>query len=275
MLPIKLLTTSTPQYTLATSISTSHESPRHRARRIMAGGAYIATPVPSQTPLLMSAGARNLPHAQTCSSLPAQPHAHLGAPDTWTLRQMPLPIPHSERLHTASATTMRRWSEPPPLNFSKSPYRCIPLPDTGHGPVIFNPVLAYSHCQTVHEELNISQGCPVEVRRRHHVCGPATNPSVGFATILLPNGRGITIHGSLKSHGVITVGDVLDALDTLLLGKPSRELSLPVEATDGDLNESCACLSGATALHCLRSRYEWAGLTWSEEGFDVWDLRIG
>jgi len=68
---------------------------------------------------------------------------------------------------------------------------------------------------------------------------------------------------------------VLDALDMLLLGKPSRELSLPVEVMYGSLERSCSCLSGNTALHSLRNRYEWAGLMKNEEGFDIWDLRVG
>jgi hypothetical protein len=178
--------------------------------------------------------------------------------------------------YTAPApATKQRWSDPPPLDFSKSPYSCVPLPDTTPGPATLNPILTYSDWRTVQNELNVSQRWPVDVRHRDHICAPATNPSLGSATILLPNSQGVTVHASHNSHGVVTVCDVLDALDTLLLGRPSRELSLSVEATYSRSEESCACLSETTALHSLRSRYRRAGLISNDEGFDVWDLRVG
>jgi hypothetical protein len=94
-------------------------------------------------------------------------------------------------------------------------------------------------------------------------------------TILLPNDRVVTVHASLEGQGFVTIGDVLNALDTRFLGKPSKELSFPMERTYDELEELCPCLSGTTALHALRSRHEWAGLMRNEEGFDIWDLRIG
>ena len=93
--------------------------------------------------------------------------------------------------------------------------------------------------------------------------------------ILLLHGSGITVHASHKGHSFVMVGDVLDALDTMLLGKPSRELLILVEAMCGDLARSCSCLSGTTALHSLRNQYEQAGLMSNEEGFDIWDLWVG
>jgi hypothetical protein len=257
-------------------------STRHRGAQptqtTTAGWNYIATPTTSQRPVPASTRARERPDTRFCPPFPAQSLTTLLRPGAANTRAHPptFPIPYSQVLHRVpAATTMQRRSEPPPLDFSKSPYRCIPLPDTEHGPVILNPILAYSDLRTAS---NISQRPPVDVHHHHHhhICAPATNPSIGSATILLQNGRGITIHASLRSHSFVTVGDMLDALDTLLFGKPSRELSLPVEGTTyGDVGEPCACLSGSTALHSLRSRYERAGLTRNEEGFDVWDLRIG
>jgi hypothetical protein len=281
---MRIPTTAPPPQYLHTCFTTDAamgpRSTRHRGAQstqtTTAGWNYIATPTTSQRPMSASTRARERPDAQSCPPLPAQPLTtlvvHLGAANT---RAHPptFPIPYSQVLHRVpAATTMQRRSEPPPLDFSKSPYSCIPLPDTEHGPVILNPILAYSDLRTAS---NISQRPPVDVHHHHyhHICAPATNPSIGSATILLQNGRGITIHASLRSHSFVTVGDMLDALDTLLFGKPSRELSLPVEGTT--YSNSCACLSESTALHSLRSRYERVGLTRNEEGFDVWDLRIG
>jgi hypothetical protein len=269
--------------TFATNASTDRGSPRHRGARptqsTTTGRAHIATPVTSQRPMPASARAQDRPHALSCPPFTTQPHAtivvHPEATDTLISRPTLFPMPYSEELRTALAATTRRRSEPPPLEFSKSPYRCIPLPDIVDGPVILNPVIAYADGRTPQNELNVSPGRPGDVRRSHHVCAPATNPSVGSATILLPNGRGIVIHASLRNHSVVTVGDVIDALDTMLLGKPARELSIPVEAMYSEFRESCGCLSRGTALHSLRSRYGRAGLARSEEAFDVWDLRIG
>jgi hypothetical protein len=174
--------------------------------------------------------------------------------------------------HAISADmTIQRGSKPPPLNFSKSPYGCIPLPQTTPAPTTLNPILAYTDRRTAQ---NVSQRRSVDVHR-HHICTPATNPSVGSATILLPDGRGITVHASHKGRSFVTVGDMLDALDTMLLGKPSREFLIPVGAMCGGLARSCSCLSGTTALHSLRNQYERAGLMSNEEGFDIWDLWVG
>lgn len=182
---------------------------------------------------------------------------------------------HRKIFHASSADmTIQRGSEPPPLNFSKSPYRCIPLPQMTPAPATLNPILAYTDRRTAQNEQNASQRRSVDVHRRH-ICEPATNPSVGSATILLPDGNGITVHASHKGRSFVTVGDVLDALDTMLLGKPSRELLIPVEGMCGGLARSCSCLSGTTALHSLRNQYERAGLMSNEEGFDIWDLWVG
>jgi hypothetical protein len=93
--------------------------------------------------------------------------------------------------------------------------------------------------------------------------------------ILLPDGSGITIHASHKGHSFVMVGDVLDALDTMLLGKLSRELLIPVGGMCSGLARSCSCLSGTTTLHSLHNQYEQAGLMSNEEGFDIWDLWVG
>jgi hypothetical protein len=224
-----------------------------------------------------SARTRDWPHAQSYPPAPGQPRATLDHPgaveDTQTPRPT-FPTPYSQMFHAAPATTAQRWSEPPPLDFSKPPHRCVPLPQTIPGPATLNPILAYTDQRTAQDELNVSQRRSVDVHQ-HHICAPATNPSVGSATILLPNGRGITVHAWHRGHSFVTVGDMLDALDTMLLGKLSRELSFPVEVMYGGPERSCPCLGATTALHSLRRQYERAGLTRSEEGFDIWDLRIG
>ena len=218
------------------------------------------------------------PYTQRSPPVPGHSHAtadvHRGVSDSQTVRSVFPSIPYPEFRAAPTDTTIQRCTDPPPLNFSKSPYCCIPLPKTSPGPATLNPILAYTDCRTAQNESNVSQRRSVDVYR-HHICAPATTPSVGSATLLLPDGTGITVHASHRGHSFVTVGDVLDGLDMLLLGKPSRELSLPVEEIYGSLAGSCPCLSGTTALHSLRSRYERAGLVRSEEGFDIWDLRIG
>jgi hypothetical protein len=273
-------TATPPQYlypTFTTDSSAGHRSPRHQGVRptnsTPAGMGYIVIPAPSQRQPA-SARARDRPDVASCSRLPAQPHrtpvVRRGTAETQTPRRASFPISHPHTIYAAPApATKQRWSDPPPLDFSKSPYSCVPLPEIAPGPVTLNPILAYSDWRTLQKELNVAQRWLVDVRHCDHICAPATNPSLGSATILLPDGRGVTVHGSHDNHDVITVGDVLEALDTLLLGKPSRELSL------SGSEESCACLSETTALHSLRSRYRRAGLISNDQGFDVWDLRIG
>jgi hypothetical protein len=228
------------------------------------------------TPL--SARPRHQPSSKSCPPFPTQLRTtfHPGGADAQPPRPMSISIPYSQALHTApDATAKQQWSGPPPLDFGKSPYRCVPLPEMTHGPVMLNAMLAYSSGYGVQDRLDISERQPVDVRHHHHICAPATNPSLGSMTILLPNGRVVTIHASLEGQGFVTIGDVLNALDTRFLGKPSKELPFSVERTYDELEELCLCLSRTTALHALRSRYEWAGLMRNEEGFDIWDLRIG
>ena len=272
-------TTPPPQYLrrmFSTDASRNRGPTRHREswslQPTTTNGYYTAATEPPQRPMLVSA-ARDQPDTHT--PWPAPPRMTIDIPSgaanaqtpRWTL------IPYSPVFPTTpDATTMQRRSDPPPLDFDKSPYRCIPLPDTTRGPVILNHILAYSN-HTAQNESNTSQRRPVDVHHRHHICAPATNPRLGSLTILLANGRGITIHASQNGHSFVTVGDVLDAIDTVLFGKPSREMSLPM--MHGGLRGSCPCLSGTTVLQSLRSRHEWAGLTRNKEGFDVWDLRIG
>lgn len=92
---------------------------------------------------------------------------------------------------------------------------------------------------------------------------------------MLPNGRGITVHASYKGHDFVTVGDVLDALDMMLLEKPSRELSSPVAGSHDAVEGTCRSLGVSTVLHVLRSQHVRAGLTRSDEGLDIWELRVG
>lgn len=255
--------------------STGRGLTRHRRAwpipSTMAGGGYIATPETPQRPMPLLAGAPDQSDTQaTWLTQPCSPIVDHPATNMQAHQQTSFPIPYSPMYHTARAVTPMQWrSDPPPLDFNKSPYGCIPLPDAVHGPVILNPILAYSDGCTSQNERNTSQRQPVDVHRRH-ICAPATNPRLGSVTILLGNGRGITIHASQKGHSFVTVGDVLDAVDTVIFGKLS--MSPP---TYGGLGGSCACLSVNTGLHFLRSQHKWAGLTSNEEGFDIWDLRIG
>jgi hypothetical protein len=260
-----------PQH-LHTDPSNSRGSQQHRATPTMSttgGAAYIVTP---QGPIPASARARDRAHAQF-QRFHEQRRAildvHPGVADTQAAHPTFPPISYSQGFHAApAAKTIQRWPEPPPLDFNKSLYRCVQLPDITPRPTTLNTILAYSNRRTAQNELNVSQTWSVDVKHHSHICAPATNPSVGSVTIMLPNGRGITVHASLRGHSFVTVGDVLDDLDTMLLEKPSRELY-------GGPAGSCSCLSGTTALHSLRNQYEWAGLTRSEEGYDIWDLRIG
>jgi hypothetical protein len=271
-LPITPPINPSPQHLhteLYTEASNSHASHQHRAahptQSTMVGAGYIFTPTTSQGPMPASTRARDRRYTQF------QPFrregnaildVHPGSIDAQAAQPTFPPIPYSQAFHaTPATTTIQRWADPPPLDFNKSPYRCIPLPDMTPRPITLDPILAYSNRRTTQNGLNVSQPWSADIQHRDHSCAPATNPSVGSVTIMLPNGRGITVHAYLGGHSFVTVGDVLDALDRMLLGKPSREL--------------CSCLSDTTALHYLRNRHEWAGLTRNEEGFDIWDLRIG
>jgi hypothetical protein len=152
--------------------------------------------------------------------------------------------------------------QPPPLDFKKSPYRCIPLPNVARGPVNISSILAYTDGRRAYNGRDDFQG--QSVNDDHYMDAPATNPTLGSITILLPNSRGVTVHASLKKHSFVTVGDVLDALDKVL----------PMEAAYGHGGRSCDRLSG-TKLRSLRCRYKRAGMTRSAEGFDVWDFLVG
>jgi hypothetical protein len=256
--------------------SNGHGSQLHRAacptQSTTASAAYILSPVTSQGPMPASVRARDRRYTQF------QPFrregnaildVHPGAIDTQAAQPTFPLIPYSQAFHaTPATTTIQRWADPPPLDFNKSPYRCIPLPDIAPRPATLDTNLAYSNRRTTQNELNVSQRWSVDVQNRDHICAPATNPGVGSITIMLPNGRGMTIHASLRGRSFVTVGDVLDALDRIFLGKPSRELN-------GGPAGQCSCLSGTTALHALRNQYKRACLTRSEEGYDIWDLRIG
>ena len=269
---------------LIIGVSNRHRPPQDRGARSTdstASTSYTAGQRTSHRSVeaLDSVGACDRSCAQVCPPVPVQSNAtasvHRGVADTQADRLIFPSTPYPQEFHASSANMTIQWgSEPPPLNFSKSPYRCIPLPQMTPGPATLNPILAYTDHRTAQNGLNDSQRRSVDVHR-HHICAPATNPSVGSVTILLPDRSGITVHASHKGHSFVTVGDVLDALDTMLLGKPSRELSLPVGAMYGGLARSCPCLSGTTALHSLRNQYERAGLMRNEEGFDIWDLWVG
>jgi hypothetical protein len=230
----------------------------------------------AQNPTPPSMGPQHQPHSRSCPPFPVQPDTthvgHRGANgiQIQTHRPLSIPIPYSRTPQTPpAATTVQWWSEPPPLQLSKSPYCRVPLPEMTRGPVKLNPILAYSYSR----ELNVTQRRAVDVRHHRHICTPATNPSLGTLTVLLPNGQGIiTVHAPPSGHSFVTVGDVLNALDTAFLGRSSTEVSPIVEGMDGD---QCACQNETTALRALRSRYERAGLMRNEEGFDIWDLRIG
>jgi hypothetical protein len=240
-----------------------------------AGPSYIYTPMISQAPIQASARPRD--HGPASSQLFSEQrhttphHAHQGAPGIQTIRPTFSPASYSQQFHAAPiATTRRRSLQPPPLNFNQAPHHSIPLPDMIQRPVTLNPILAYSDRRTAHNELNVSQRQAIDDQYGGHICAPATNPSVGFITIMLPNGRGITVHASLRHRSFVTVGDVLDELDVMLFGKPPRE-----EAAYGGWAGPCSCIRRTNAIHSLRKQYEWAGLVRAEEGFDVWDLRIG
>ena len=258
-----------------------HESPRHRGARptthsITVGEGYTAATLRSQRPIRASVSVGDHSTLRYRQLISAQSHATFVYPASDGARTSSStlsPIQHSPEVSAAPATMTMQWQlEPPPLDFKKSPYCCIPLPDVAHGPVNISPILAYNDGCRAYNERDVFQG--QSVNDDHYMCAPATNPSLGSITILLPNSRGVTVHASLKKHSFVTVGDVLEALDTVLLGKPSRELSLPREATYGHGGSLYASSSG-TALRSLRSRYERAGMTRSPEGFDVWDLRVG
>ncbi|KAF8221241.1 hypothetical protein L208DRAFT_1462450 [Tricholoma matsutake] len=239
----------------------------------MTNAAYI-TPLTPQASTSMSA--RDGPYALS-RPFPALTHDEdPGAANTQEARPTFTPTPYLQASHLSpAATTVQLESGPPPLNFSRSLYRRIPLPDITSGPSTIHPILAYSKWSTAQNEQSVSPGRPVNVRQRHHICTPATNPSVGTITILLPNGQGITVQACHMGHSFVTVGDVLHALDILFLREPSSEPLLPIEAPYSGSGGWCPCQSGTTAVHLLRDRYEWAGLTRSEEGFDIWDLQIG
>lgn len=109
-------------------------------------------------------------------------------------------IPYSESVHeTPSATLTLRSVDPlevpPPLDYKKSPYCCVPLPSIMPGPdiPILDPILAYSDWR---------RGIDSQIQSidayRYHTCAPATNPRVESATILLPGGQGITVHASFQ-----------------------------------------------------------------------------
>jgi hypothetical protein len=274
--PVTPPTPQTPQYlqtTFATDATPSHGGAYHHATRPTHPTlSHASLPGMSRRPTPPSARPRHQPHTQSLPALPMQLHTtfHPASADTQPPRPTTFSTPHSPALHLAfNAMTIQQWSGPPPLDFSRPSYRCIPLPEMTHGPVMLEPMLAYSSGYPAQNELDVSEG--LGQHHHDHICAPATKPSLGSMTILLPtrNGRGIAIHASLRNHAFVTIGDVLEAIDTLFLGKPSEQLSSPVEG------RSCLCSSRTTTLHTLRSRYEWAGLTRNEEGFDVWDLRIG
>jgi hypothetical protein len=244
-----------PQYpqALATSPATSHDYvsslmaiPSHTTLADM--GNTFPTHMP-HNPTVPSTEPQHQPHSRSCPPFPVQPG--------------------TTHVDHRAATTMPWRSEPPPLQFSKSPYCRIPLPAMAHGPVSLDPILAYSSERSVASELNTSQGQPVDVLHRRHICSPATNPSLESLTVVLPNDQGvITIHASFDSHSFVTVGDVLGALNAAFLRGSSTEAPPLVEGIH------CACKNG-TALQALRSHYKRAGLMKTEEGFDIWDLRIG
>lgn len=249
--------------------------PAHSTR-----GAYVVTHVAPQRSMPKSTRAQSHRHPHALSrvfhgqSYPT-PGDGVGAFDDYiATADSPAPpstYTHSEIAHPTaiSMTWMGVPEAPPPLDHNKSPYGCIPLPNItpGLGIPTLNPILAYAPPHSPEDAQTISQG------HRYHMCAPATNPKLGSATILLPDGRGMTVQASLKGHDFVTVGDVLDALDTILLGRPTRELSLP--GKNSCMGGSCWCFGGRTALGSLRSQYACAGLTRSEEGLDIWELRIG
>ena len=232
---------------------------------------YTAFPGTSRRPKQSSERPRYHPHSQSCPPFPTQLHMTFcpGGADTPPPRPVSASIPYSQALND---TTTQQWSVPPPLDFSKSPYRCVPLPDVTDGPVMLNPMLAYSTAFHMQNGPDIFQGKQVNAR---HICAPATNPRLGSITILLPDDQTITVHASFESQGFVTICDVLDALDTKYFGKSSKELSIPARGAYDDQGKPCPCLSQTTALHSLRNQYGWAGLMRNVRGFDIWDLRIG
>ena len=259
----------------ATSATTNHGGVHHQGASLMQSTmSYTTFPDTPQRPKQSSERPRHHPHSQSCQSIPTQHHPtfHPGGADTPPPRPMSVSIPQRRAFNPVLDVTTQQWSGPPPLDFAKPPHRCIPLPDMIDGPAMLNTMLAYARAFHMQLGPDTSQGMQVDVR---HVCAPATNPSLGSITILLPDGQVITIHASPEGQGFVTVGDVLDALDRKYLGNPSRQLSVPAGRTYDDLRESCPCLSRTTALHALRDRYGCAGLARNMGGFDIWDLRIG
>ena len=272
-----------------TDIDISH--PRGSSRHIgilpthsTVADVHVGTHITPQRPSPVSTRDHGRPHTQS-KPLLDQSHTKLGVDTLNTYRSQTVssswnPSGYSQTAHTSGNMTTRRCVEgseaPPPLDYKKSPYCCVPLPSITYGPdiPIIDPFLAYPDWRCPQNGQNVSQGQSIDTHH-YHRCAPATSPRVESATILLPCGRGITVHASYNGSGFVTVGNVLDALDTMLLGKPSREFFPPVEGSYGDLEESCRSMAERTALDSLRSHYVRAGLTRSQEGFDIWDLRIG
>ena len=206
--------------------------------------------------------------------------------------------PFRETLHSTSASTspsnLEVWSgrctctadAPPPLDFAKSPYSCIPLPPISpplspppapprrqRMPTL-NPILAYSHSSYS------AQTTPQLQFASHHynIDVPATDPKLGSITILLSDGSGLTVHAA-QGRGFVTVGDVLDAVDKMFLGNRSlRPLGIEGSYDAWDRGRcGCFCVFGGSrgsVLDELRMRYVPAGLVW-QSGVDCWELRVG
>ena len=80
--------------------------------------------------------------------------------------------------------------------------------------VYLHPILESALLLSPHKMHEPRRPLPAEVN--NHMREPATNPGLGYLTIiLLPNGRHVPVQPSADGRGIITLGDVLHVLKEL------------------------------------------------------------
>ena len=130
-------------------------------------------------------------------------------------RSLDSPQRLSPRVMLPSPPQSPPWSGAPPLS---SPNRVHTMPtDTvlsNSNPVYLHPILESAVLippRTMHEPRR-----PLPADVNNHLSDPATNPGLGFLTIiLLPSGRHVPVQPSSAGRGIITLGDVLQVLRDL------------------------------------------------------------
>ncbi|KAF8879363.1 hypothetical protein BD779DRAFT_1154023 [Infundibulicybe gibba] len=160
----------------------------------------------------------------------------------------------------------------PPFAPTTPSMNCIPLPRTvGRGHVALHPDLCSNNISfDVSQPPVLDLGSP---SHNHWLHEPATYPNLQSLTILskfLP--WPIVVHASLPRPSVVTIADILSTVHKNLI-TPMSEHEYKVLCPNSGGPRYC-WNPHVTRLALLRGHYEWAGLSPSFEGPEVFFLHL-